>query len=496
MRGAAGLLLLLALAGCRTGAVGPAAPIGPARALAAIVDAGPFGGAQWGVLAVDLTTGDTLLARAPATRFIPASTMKIATTVAALELLGADYRWRTELWAAGAVDAASATLAGDLVVPGTGDPSLSERFWTEPPPPLDLLASAAPENGIRRVTGALVIDASRWDSSTVRASWMVDDLPFDYGATGGAFTLAEGETRVEVRGGGAPNDPAAVEWWPKGEDGFVVSRVRTVADGATAVSASYLPESRVLELTGTVAVGRVDTLAFATRDPVRQSAAALHRALAAQGVVVEGGWRIEWDAGVSFGPDCVTGATPPCAGARLLRGLGSPPLIDIVAGVLGPSQNWIAEQLVRSLAPAGARARWNEGTAAAARALEERVGVVPLDVRMMDGSGLSVQDLVTPRALVQMLRHARAQPWGAAFHAALPQPGDEGSTLESRLTDLGDRLSAKTGTLTNVSTLAGYLVDERGREIAFAVMVNASNLPGATVREGIDAVVRLLAARR
>ncbi len=493
MRARVACLGLAFLTGC-AGSVPAPVSTAPVAVLAA---GDPLEGTQWGMLAIDLATGDTLLARDPARRFIPASTMKIATMVAALDVLGPDYRWQTDLWSSAAVDSSDATLRGDLIVPGTGDPSLSERFWKGTPGPLDALAGSLPEKRVSRVTGALVIDASRWDSTTVRSSWMVDDLPFDYSATGGAFTLAEGETHLEVRGGAAPGAPVTVKWWPFGEDGFVRSYLITGVSARPIVTATYLPESRVLELVGTVPVGLVDTLAFATRDPVRQSAAALYRAMRDQKVVIDGGWRIAWDGGESYGQGCVTGSVPPCPFGHLVRGLASPPLLELIPGVLGPSQNWMTEQIIRTMGdPATARSAWTEGTAAAARDLEEVVGIDPIDFRFVDGSGLSVQDLLTPRALVQLLRHARSRPWGAAFRAALPEPGEAETTLSDRLVDLRGRLWAKTGSLTNVGTFAGYLTDARGREIAFAVMVNGSNLPGATVRNGIDAVVRLLAAGR
>jgi D-alanyl-D-alanine carboxypeptidase/D-alanyl-D-alanine-endopeptidase (penicillin-binding protein 4) len=492
------LLLLAACGGAPRSGAQPAPAPGEVSeaALAAILDQEPVAGAQWGVLAVDLGSGDTLLARNAATRFLPASTMKVATALAALELLGPDFRWRTELWSSAPIDSASATLPGDLVLPGTGDPTLSPRFYPDEPRALDLLGTALRDLGVRRVTGALVIDASAWDSTTVQDTWMVGDLPFDYGATGGAFTLNEGETRIEVRGGAASDETPTIDWWPKGEDVFVISRLATADTGRADVSASYLPESRRLELTGTVPRGVVDTLAFATRDPVRQAAAALYRRLTAEGAQIDGGWRVEWSRAVAYGNGCVSGSAPPCPSGRILRGLGSPPLIDVVAGDLAPSQNWMSEQILRTLGAAGgARGSWGEGSRTARRQLIG-AGVDSLDMRIVDGSGLSTQNLLTPRALVRMLQHARTRPWGEAFRKAMAEPGEEQSTLETRLTDLSGRVFAKTGTLTNVGALAGYVVDERGREIAFAILANASNLPGAVSRQAIDDVVRMLAGRR
>ena len=482
----------------------PAAPRPVAEPLAAIA-AEPLVGAQWAVLAVDLATGDTLLAHEPERRMIPASAMKLLTAVAALDLLGPDFRWETGLWSTGAPDSA------DLVLSASGDPTFSTRWWDSDVAPLDSLAGSLGELYAVRVTGALVVDASTWDSTSVPPSWMVEDLSVPAGASGGALALAEGETRIELRGGSAPGDPVAVRWWPLGEDEFVRSRLVTVADTAAdsplRVEVGWLPESRALALEGTVAAGHVDTLVVATRDPVRQAAAALDRALAARGVATGSGRRIAWSAGEPLAGGCTTGGLPPCPAARLLGVVASPPLLEVVETTLEASQNWIAEQIIRTVGGAGAggvgelpqagpagRAGWREGTAAARAHVTDVVGVPAQDVRVVDGSGLSVQNLLTPRALVRLLAHARGRPWGEAFRAALPEPGEEESTLETRLAGLEGRVWAKTGTLTNVATLAGYLVDARGREIALAILVNGSNLPVATVREAIDGIVRALAA--
>ena len=476
-------VLVALLAGCAT-----------ARPPGGTESGAPLAGAQWGVLAVDIATGKTLLEHASHRRFVPGSTMKLLTAVTALDQLGTDHRWRTEMWAGGAIDSTTGVLQGSLVLTGTGDPTLSARFGEDGDRPLDALTNALRDAGVFRVTGALVVDASRWDSTTVRTTWMADDLPFGYAATGGAFVLEEGVTHVEVTGGQALDQEASVRWWPYGEEGFVRSSVTTTAGDVTPLEASYLPESHALEITGSVSVGSVDTVTFATRDPVRQAAAALYRAIAEAGIVVEEGWRVEWEQEKAFGDDCVTGASRPCEGGRLLKALESPTLIDVLSETLKASQNWIAEQIARTLgASEGEPASWDSGTTAVRAHLEATVGVDPIDLNVVDGSGLSVHNLATPRSLVRLLRYARSRPWGSLYRTSLPTPGEEESTLSQRLLELEGRVFAKTGSLTNVGSLAGYLVDQRGREVAFAVMVNGANLPAAAVRETIDAVVRDLA---
>jgi D-alanyl-D-alanine carboxypeptidase/D-alanyl-D-alanine-endopeptidase (penicillin-binding protein 4) len=177
--------------------------------------------------------------------------------------------------------------------------------------------------------------------------------------------------------------------------------------------------------------------------------------------------------------------------------------------VLGASHNWMAEQLVRALgrldtlpaAPAGAAvpapgrpaASWSTGLSVVRRYLVETVGVDSLDLRLRDGSGLSAQNVLTPRAIVQVLGHARSSPWGEGFQAALAEPGEAETTLSARLQGLQGRLFGKTGTLTNVASLSGYATRPDGRTVLFSILTNGSGLPGSRVQAGIDQVVRLLA---
>jgi D-alanyl-D-alanine carboxypeptidase/D-alanyl-D-alanine-endopeptidase (penicillin-binding protein 4) len=125
--------------------------------------------------------------------------------------------------------------------------------------------------------------------------------------------------------------------------------------------------------------------------------------------------------------------------------------------------------------------------------LAETVGLSADDGHFEDGSGLSNHNLISPRALAALLVHARRQPWGATFRSALAEPGEEGSTLESRLDGLGGRLFAKTGSLSHVNSLSGYLTLGGGDEVVFSVLSNGANLPAGVVRDRIDALVREIA---
>jgi D-alanyl-D-alanine carboxypeptidase/D-alanyl-D-alanine-endopeptidase (penicillin-binding protein 4) len=490
--------LAAALGGCAT--IGLGSPAVERGAIDRILDSPPYDRVHFGVLVLDAESGETLYERNADRWFVPGSNQKILTTAAAWSLLGPDHRFRTELWATAPL---AERLEGDLVLVGTGDPSLSRRFWESGPAALRALADSAAAAGIRQVSGALVVDASAWDSTTVLPTREVADLVFGYGATGGAFAIDEGEIRVIARGAAWPGEPADLEWSPKGPDWFVLSRVRTVAaDSVSRVTASYLPETRQLVLEGAVAPSSLDTLTFAQRDPVRVAAAELLTALTEAGIAVDGGWDVRWKVGERVGRGdahvsrsaCLTGSVDQCPGAWRVAALESPPLGELVDVALGPSQNWVAEQLTIALgAQLGERGSLREGLDVVERFLIDDVGIAALEVAARDGSGLSAYNLVTPRAIARILRHMAARPDAHAYRAAMAEPGEEESTLEERLPGLEGRVFAKTGTISNVNSLSGFLVRDDGREVIFVILSNGAGLDGDTMRSTIDDVVRVLA---
>jgi len=484
------LAVLLPLTAC---AGAPAAPPGPTPA--GLLAEPPLDRVHLGVHVVEAATGRVVLSRNADRKFIPASNQKVLTTAAALDRWGPDHRFETALWAQGEV--VGDTLAGDLVLAGSGDPTLSDRYHPSVQAALEALADSVRSAGVRRIRGRLVVDVTVWDSASVPGDWEVGDLTWSYGATGGAFAVGEGVVRAAVQGGTHPGEPARLlAWWPRGDPSFLRADLTTLPeDSSDTVRPFYLPESRALLLRGGVPAGQVDTLRMAVRDPVRQAAAALGRALASRGVRVEGGVNVRWPEEGAVDDPCA----PPgegCPGARRVAALTSPSLLTIAQGILEPSQNWMAEQLLAALG-AHQAGETEEGTRergrAAVRAYVLGLGADSMDVDPGDGSGLSVRNLVTPRALVRVLADMRSRPFGAGYRDALAEPGEEDSTLEDRLPTLSGRLFAKTGTISNVDALSGYLVREDGTELIFSILSNGSGLPSRVVRTAVDEVVEALA---
>jgi D-alanyl-D-alanine carboxypeptidase/D-alanyl-D-alanine-endopeptidase (penicillin-binding protein 4) len=448
---------------------------------------------HFGVYAIDLSSGQTLFSHNAHRKFIPASNQKILVSAAAISLLGPEYRLETSVGILG--ETFDSFVDGDIVVVGSGDPTFSDRYWAPGSQAVQAIADSLYAHGIRHVGGSLVVDVAAWDSATVGPTWEVEDLRHGYASTGGAFAIDEGELELIVSAGSTPSEPAGVTWSPIGTSDFVRSELKTAPKGTvTSIRADYLPESRVIVLRGKVGAGTVDTLSIAMRDPVRQSVAALAREIQRAGIEIEGGWRVQWPSKDMASESCTRQDRRACSGVEQLFSMWSPPMSDIVAGILKPSQNWMTEQVVRVLGQGlGGGGSWEEGLGVVEKFLVEEVGVHPSDLYARDGSGLSFYNLVTPRAIVSVLTEVHNSQSAAVFRGAMPTAGEEGSTLEHRLEGLEGRVRAKTGTISNVNSLSGYLVRGNGEEVAFSILSNGSGMPASRVRSAIDEIVRALA---
>jgi D-alanyl-D-alanine carboxypeptidase/D-alanyl-D-alanine-endopeptidase (penicillin-binding protein 4) len=166
------------------------------------------------------------------------------------------------------------------------------------------------------------------------------------------------------------------------------------------------------------------------------------------------------------------------------------PLIEGLRVINKISQNLHAELMLRLLG----RERGMSGTVEAGlevlRGFLMQAGVAPEEYVFYDGSGLSRQNLVTPRAVVRLLQYAKSQPWATEFRGTLPLAGNDG-TLANRFkgSPAEGRVWAKTGILSHVEALAGYAITGKGEEVAFVILANNHNLPRKRTLQAIDSIV-------
>jgi D-alanyl-D-alanine carboxypeptidase/D-alanyl-D-alanine-endopeptidase (penicillin-binding protein 4) len=475
------LPLLLALtAACtataaRTPPIAPPAPTtAPARAaspeadFAAAVDSifsdTVFAGANWGVEIKSLETGRVLYQRNAGKMFVPASNMKLVTGTAALETLGPAWRYRTAVVAAGPVE--NGVLRGDLVVVGSGDPTIAADFQNgDPLAVFRAWADSLRAHGVTRITGRIVGDDDVFDDLPYGRGWAWDDMDAYYSAEIGGLQYNLGVVGISVAPGAAPGSEGRVTLLPATRYTLVENRTRTVAGAPV----EEVEGTRHEDGTGIILVGDVprDTAAVRTEVAVRNNTAyfvtVLRETLVASGIRVDDG---------AVDQDEIPLADFPARRGTLFVH-SSPPLAEILPGFLKPSQNQVGELLLKTMG----RALRGQGTAAAGIAVVDSLhrtwGLPRRKLAQADGSGLSRYNLVAPELLIALLEHVRGSANYRTFYAALPVAGVDG-TLASRMkgTPLQGNVHAKTGTVSNVRSLSGYMTTAAGEPMVFSMIVN------------------------
>jgi D-alanyl-D-alanine carboxypeptidase/D-alanyl-D-alanine-endopeptidase (penicillin-binding protein 4) len=478
---------LLALAGAGSFAL---AQDGLARRVARHLDRPPFDRVHWGVLVTD-GAGREVYARNADRLFIPASNAKLVVAAAAAVLLPPDVRVVTSIYAAGPV--VDGTLEGDLVIYGRGDPTFSPRcygvdttqvgacdsLWGK----LDSLALHIAARGIRHVRGAIVGDGSYFDGVSTHPNWEGYDLNWWYAAPVTALGFNDNSIDLTYRPGPHPGAPVAVDLAPDVGLFTFENRSRTLPAGERRTIDFFRAAGthRIWAEGGMPVDGRERTEYFAVPDPNLYFAAALRTALGSHGVSVAG-------------PTLSTTDSTRYASWRTALPLAearSRSLSDLIFPILNSSQNWFAEMLLKTLGRmVGRDGSWDGGIAVERRFLVDSVGIDSTAFSLRDGSGLSSSNLLTPRALVALLRFLETHPQGATIRDGLPQSGARGS-LRTRFvgTPLEGRVYAKTGSIAHVNSLSGYVDRPDGERLVFSVIANNHTARYANVLATIDSVV-------
>jgi D-alanyl-D-alanine carboxypeptidase/D-alanyl-D-alanine-endopeptidase (penicillin-binding protein 4) len=414
----------------------------------------------------------------------PASNTKILTAVAAMNYLGPHYRFTTDVIRRGPIT--KGVLHGRLYLKGYGDPTSRASDYAS-------LARKVRASGVRVVTGSLVADASFFDSHRYNAGWSREYSSSYYAAQTSALTVApnadlDSGTVLLTYKPGRRGKPARVSVSPAGAKKYltIVNRTTTGARGSAAtVGANRAFTSNRITVRGRVPLGRGAASQLITVNrPDLYAAAVFRAALTKAGVRVAGG--------------TTALRTPASARHRLARDR-SMTLSKLLVPFLKLSNNMHAEALTKTMgAQNGHAGSWTAGIARTS-AFAHSLGAPRAGVRLVDGSGLSRADRVSPQALARVLQKVQAKPWFPAFYAALPIAGHPGrmtgGTLRHRMTGTkaARNAHAKTGSLTGVTALSGYVKGADGRRYVFSML---SQYTGASPRPLEDELVVTLARWR
>ncbi|RCV47455.1 D-alanyl-D-alanine carboxypeptidase/D-alanyl-D-alanine endopeptidase, partial [Marinitenerispora sediminis] len=432
-------------------------------------------GATSGLVVRSLTEGDVLYRREPGTPLIPASNAKLLTAAAALDVLGTDHRFATTVHAGAAPR--DGVVHGDLYLAGTGDPTMTvERY--------DALAADVAASGVTAVTGDLLADDTWFDDQRLGSGWHPADEPYYYAAQISALTVAAnadydtGVVEVTVTPGRRAGDRVRVGLAPATGYVTVVNRTRTVRPSeATGVTVTRAVGGNTVTVSGSLPAGGAAASYLRTvHEPTGFAAHVFADALAAHGV--------------SVGGEVGRGTTP--AGAPELARTDSAELGDILVPFMKLSNNGHAEMLIKAIGQeVSDEGSWRTGLPEVTAALE-RLGVPTRGLDLRDGSGLDRGSRVPARLVADLLKAAPDQPWYAEWEDALPVAGAAdrmvGGTLTNRMRDTvaAGNVRAKTGSLTGVSSLSGYVTGADGERLVFAVLNNGySGSPPRPVQDAI-----------
>jgi serine-type D-Ala-D-Ala carboxypeptidase/endopeptidase (penicillin-binding protein 4) len=534
------LVLLLSLHVTAWGEKKPVPSKKLAQEIGAILE--PMGRAHWGVNVLDLDSGAVLYAQNPGQLFIPASNTKLFTTAAALATAGADYRFRTTVEAEGRIDGRG-RLLGNLVIVGRGDPNISGRalpyaLKTQRTPPhtqiLEEMADQVARSGLKIVDGDVIGDDTYYAFEPYAEGWAVDDLQWIDGAPVSALSFNDNVVFLNILPGEQAGDKALITLEPETSYYEIDNRIVTSAAGvAKKIGIHRDPGGKRIVLWGSLPLGDSGMKEpLAIEDPADFVAQLFRTLLERRGITVRGQARPRHGEGAQFfdqlpapqklptpgidnpganrqpaaQPEATAQSNPlPATPAqrapdadqpssnKVLAEHFSTPLLDDIRVINKTSQNLHAELALRLVGKLrGSGGSFEGGSAAVKRFLAE-AGVQEDEFVLLDGSGLSRRDLVTPGATVQLLQYAAKQPWGAVFEESLPVGGVDGSLAERFAnTPASGLVHAKTGSLSHVNALSGYVHTEKGRRLVFSIFCNNHNLPGGKVLAAIDAVVQAL----
>ena len=440
--------------------------------------------AVWSVSVHSLKQGGPLYSLNASRMLTPASNQKLITSAVAAERLGWDYRYSTRIYTTGTLSEGG-DLDGDLIVVSNGDPTINPRHpdrWGA----FDAWAKELYAKGLRRVGGNLIGDDNAFAEPGYGVGWAWDDLVTGYGAAVGALQYNENQIELMILPGPEAGTRAVISLSPPGGGVLLGHGVTTVAAGQPSrITVDRNPGSTMLRVTGQVAIDSPPiTELAAVPNPTHFYLNALRATLERHRIFV-GGSSLDIDD---------QRVKPDYGRATLMLEDQSPTLDAVIDVCLKWSRNEYAETMLMSLAPAG-----GEATAAAGLAVVKETltkwGVNAESYVARDGSGLSRNDYIAPDALIGLLTQVwRDERLREKFRATLPQSATSGS-LENRMKDTpaAGRVWAKTGSMSNVRSLSGYLMTLDNEPIVFSIIVNGFHVPSSRIDAAIDeALVRLV----
>ncbi|MBN4077408.1 D-alanyl-D-alanine carboxypeptidase/D-alanyl-D-alanine-endopeptidase [Sulfobacillus acidophilus] len=427
--------------------------------------------ANIGVKIVSLTNNKTIFAHNSKRLFMPASALKLFTTAAALHYLGPSFRFKSEIYTSSVSE--DGKDLKNIYLKGYGDPSFSENDLSQ-------IVARLSQMGVQKITGNIVVDSSYFDNMPWGKGWMWDDLIHGYSAPISAVNLNNNRIVLRATPGFFIKSGAKIAFWPNSQYFTIKNSSQTVAMGENSLKFVLNEPKKVADWPVADFLGLKKSTSIEVLGNILPSSAAKYKSYAVFDSSYFVGFLLKeklQQANIKFDGDIKKAATPKKPATLLIKH-ESKPLYEIINNINKYSNNHATDCLVKAI---GAYLNPNEpgsfagGAAGIIKFLGEQVIIPKEEINIFDGSGASRYSLVSANSLVKLLQYVHNNfEIGPEFIASLPIAGVDGS-LSERMTEepLYKRIRAKTGTMTSVSTLAGFLTTKNDT-YAFAILINNS----------------------
>ncbi len=422
-----------------------------------------FAHAHWGVLIQSIKSGETWYEKNADKMFMPASNEKIPTSASALLTLGSDFTFKTNLYYTGEI--VDSVLNGDLIVKGNGDPTFYARFFDDPRDPFFNWADTLLKLGIKRIEGNIIGDDNAFDDQGYGMGWTFSDFDTWYSAESGALQFNENYVDLQIIQPAGLEDTVKIIPNVESEYFNVVNNTTIVDTGRTRLKIDRPYGANEILVSGNVVVG-TDTFERSPSiwNPTLFYTTVLKETFIKKGIQISG---------AAIDCDNIPYWNFKETDSLLILTHKSPPLNEMLKVLMKKSQNLYAETMVKTLG-------WKEtglGSFKEGKKIVENVladfGIEPKTYAYRDGSGLSRYNYISPRQIVKILKGMRKSEYWETWKEIQPVAGIDG-TLKKRMkgTKAEGNVRAKTGTLSNVRGLSGYLTTSDGEEIVFSFLVN------------------------
>ncbi len=432
-----------------------------------ILDNPDLSGATVSILIQSIENGEIIYRREESKNCIPASLTKLLTTSSALYYLGGDYQYKTQLYLDGVLKQ-NGEFIGNLIIRGSGDPSISDLYMADPMSVFEDWAWKIDSIGIRSIKGNLIADHNFFDENYYPPGWCWDDFLNPYSAQVSALSSFDNKIRITVKSGDSINKQAKIFVYPENNYVQIINNINTVRpDVSTLISKYREPHTNIIELTGSISLDTSKNpksyeLEITIDNPPRFflnlfKEALLRRNIKVRGNLIDVNQLYER---INYGE------------LNLICEHLSPPLKTIVAKINKHSHNLGAELLLKTIAKEKAgEGSFNTGIYFT-KNFCSKIGIDPERMNIVDGSGLSRYNIISSKYIVTLLSYIYRSSFSDIFINSLAEPSKPG-TLARRMTRslAENKVKAKTATLNNISNLAGYIWTRDDEPLAFCIMI-------------------------